>query len=163
MKSTNLYVMAGELWITLHLLVHLFQTAVIRLGRCLSAPHSDIFRIKLISQTGGGNYRSEWKALTNKTSTMQGGKTFGAFSYTCSTDLPPGEWVCTILNFPPVWLSWKHFSSLRAYLFIDHPKGGLHHSWRVTNIYYYLVFFTLRKLQFGEMMLILTTLPISLY
>lgn len=74
MKSTNLYVMAGELWITLHLLVHLFQTAVIRLGWCLSAPHSDIFRIKLISQTGEGNYRSGWKAITNKTSTMQEGK-----------------------------------------------------------------------------------------
>lgn len=75
-----------------------------------------------------GNYRSEWKSFDKQNFHISREKRFGASSYTCCVDLPPGTSVCTILNFPPLWLSWKHFSSLRAYLFIDCPKGGLHHS-----------------------------------
>lgn len=62
-------------------------------------------------------------------------KRSGASSYTCFTDSPPGTSLCTILNFPPVGLFWKHFSSLRAYSFIDCPKGVgwgiIHWEWQI--------------------------------
>lgn len=146
-----------ELWITLHLFVHLFQTTVIRCG---VMPLGTAFWhfLNYIDQPDRGAGGLERKYLTQNLHTARV-KRFGASSYACSTDLPPGMSTCTILDFPPVWLSWKHFSSLRANLFIDYPKGGLHHSWRVTNIYYCLVFYILRVVVF---LAILTTLPIRL-
>lgn len=105
-----------------------------------------------LSGRQGGKLQVRMKGFDKQNIHAARAKAFGASSYAGSTDSPPGASECTILNFPPVWRSWKHFPPLRAYLFIDWPKGELHHSWGVTNIYYCLAFHILRVLQFRVIM-----------
>lgn len=58
---------------------------------------------------------------------------------TFSADSPPGKSRCSILDYPTAWRSWKHFSSLRAYLFIDYPKGGgVSFMWSDCHVFYVL-------------------------
>lgn len=73
-KKHECLLRGGELWITLHLFVRLFQTTVIRSGRCLSPRVTDVFKITLIGLTGfgvvwglvgvGGGWKNKIKALT---------------------------------------------------------------------------------------------------